>query len=423
MGVSSQGKDGSRGFVVGAVLASAGALLLTGVQGISTPVNAVSPNAATPSVSHSVATTVRAATPKLSRKAVCRKLPKKQRAILRSAVKPRKLTKKDCKVQLRAWRKAKKQNSAPATTDPSTKQPGSAPYPAADSTVFGLSANGESALRTAEQKLGVTAGVVGVFTDFTMPFPAADAAHAAARGASLLISWEPWNWEVKSQNQPAYSLDNITAGRFDPYIRDFARDAAKTGRPVHVRFAAEMNGDWHVWSTNKNGNGAGDYAAAYRHVVDTARAAGGTNIKWMFNPIVSYEGSTPMSQLYPGNAYVDWVALDGYNWGSLKWGWQSFNDIFNMGLAELASVAPNKPLALAEVGSTPGPAQREWVIDTLTRAKAAGARMIVWFEHNKETDWRLSSDPQVAAATKAVVTGPGWVTGGNYSAVRAALGD
>lgn len=289
-------------------------------------------------------------------------------------------------------------------------------------TVFGLAANGEAELRAAEARIGLTAGVVGVFADFRQSFPTAASKSATARGATLLISWEPWDWTIKNQNQPAYALDRITDGDHDAYIRKFARDAAATKRPLFIRFAAEMNGDWHVWSTGSNGNGPGDYIAAYRHVVDVSRAAGAHNIKWMFNPIVTYEGSTPLTSLYPGNDYVDWVALDGYNWGSLKWGWQSFDDIFSMGLAEIKAVAPGKPLAIAEIGSVPGSERAAWITDSFAKAHANGVRMLVWFEHNKETDWRLSSDPNSSAAAKAAATQPGWVSGNNYPVVKTALG-
>lgn len=288
-------------------------------------------------------------------------------------------------------------------------------------TVFGLSANGEQAVRDAEKVLARKAGVLGVFTDFTQRFPAQEALNAAARGAALMISWEPQAMGM-GQNQPQYGLDRITAGDFDPYIRRFARDAAATGRPVFIRFAAEMNGDWQVWSKGVNGNGAGDYRRAYRHVVDVARRAGGTNIKWMFNPIVSYPGSEPLSRLYPGDRYVDWVALDGYNWGSTRpWGWQSFTDVFAAGFTELRTVAPSKPLAIAEIGCAPGEGKAEWVRDALVRAREAGVQILVWFEHNKETDWRLTADPAVAEAAKQVLAQPGWVAGGSYSAVRRAL--
>ncbi|MFA7267665.1 MAG: glycosyl hydrolase, partial [Candidatus Nanopelagicales bacterium] len=339
----------------------------------------------------------------------CSKLSGKQRNALKKQLRTKRLTAKHCSAKVRAMKAAKKSKPKPAPAPAPAPAPTPTPTPTpapqtSPTTVFGLSANGEAALAQAEAKIGLTAGVVGVFTDFKRPFPTADANAAAARGAALLISWEPWDWEVKSQNQSTYSLDRITDGDHDAYIRQFARDAAATGKPVFVRFAAEMNGDWHVWSTGFNGNGPGDYAAAYRHVVDLSRAEGAHNIKWMFNPIVSYEGSTPLTSLYPGDAYVDWVALDGYNWGPLKWGWQSFDDIFTMGLAEIKAVAPGKPLGIAEIGSTPGIEKAAWVTDTFAKAHANGVRMFVWFEHNKETDWRLSADPQVAAAAKAAAT-------------------
>jgi hypothetical protein len=280
-------------------------------------------------------------------------------------------------------------------------------------TVFGLSATGARALEIAEARLRVRAGVVGVFTGFNEPFPSQAAQQAADRDALLMISWEP-QVPGAGQSQPRYALDRITEGAFDGYLRAFARAAAATRRPVLIRFAAEMNGDWQVWSTGANGNQPVDYADAYRHVVRVVRGAGARNIRWAFNPIVSYEGSQPLAQLYPGDAYVDWVALDGYNWGPLQpWGWQPFADIFARGLAELRTVAARKPLAVAEIGCAPGPGKAEWVAEALVRARAAGARMVVWFEHDKETDWRLSAERDVASAARSVVTGPGWATGGS----------
>ena len=290
-------------------------------------------------------------------------------------------------------------------------------------TVFGMSASSNAATQSAESRLGLTAGVVGVFTDWNHPFPTHEELSAKARGAVLLISWEPHDSSIPGANQPLFNLDQIRMGVYDLYINGFARAAAATGRPILVRWAPEMNGDWLPWSTGVNGNGPGDYASTYRYIVDHARAAGATNIRWVFNPITSYGGSTPLSELYPGDSYVDWAALDGYNWGSLRsWGWQSFTDIFTEGLTEIRSVAPTKPLAITELGSAPGPRKPAWITDAFTRAREAGVRMLVWFERNKETDWRLSSDRAAATAAHAAVTAPGWVTGGNYAAIRTALG-
>lgn len=386
-------------------------------------VASLSLGASTSPVTASAASTPPAHEPAVKKSATkkanrCASLTIKQRSLLKRQLKGKKLTNKRCLRKVHALRSA----ARAAKTKPTPKPTQTTTPSSASTTVFGMSANGEAALQAAEATIGVKAGIVGVFADFTDPFPTEDASHAAARGAALMISWEPWNWEIKSQTQPDYTLDKIVDGTYDSYIRTFAQAAAATARPVFVRFAAEMNGDWHVWSTGFNGNGPGDYVAAHRHVVDVARAAGGTNIKWVFNPIVSYDGSTPLTQLYPGDSYVDWVALDGYNWGSLKWGWQPFTDIFTAGLKELKAISPNKPLAIAEIGSTPGAGKAAWITDSFARARAAGARMMIWFEHNKETDWRLSENTYTASAAQTAATAPGWVSGGDYAKVKTVLG-
>ena len=90
-----------------------------------------------------------------------------------------------------------------------------------------------------------------------------------------------------------------------------------------IRFAPEMNGDWRPWATGVNGNRPGDYVAAWRHVRRRFRRAGAGNVVWVWNPIIAYEGSTPLRELFPGSREVDWMAVDGYNWGSTRpWGWQ-----------------------------------------------------------------------------------------------------
>ena len=50
----------------------------------------------------------------------------------------------------------------------------------------------------------------------------------AARGSEPEITWEPWNALIGPRHaQPRYALRNITAGRFDPYIRTWARSLSR----------------------------------------------------------------------------------------------------------------------------------------------------------------------------------------------------
>ena len=194
------------------------------------------------------------------------------------------------------------------------------------------------------------------------------------------------------------------------------------GHPVMLRFAAEMNGDWLPWSTGVNGNRPGDYVAAWRHVRARFARAGATNAVWVWNPITDYDGATPLRQLYPGDAEVDWLAVDGYNWGNTRaWGWQSYADVFAPTVAEFASIAPGKPVMIAEIGCAPDRRKARWVTDTLASARADGVDAVIWFEFNKETDWRLSATAPVAKAARTTLAKRPWRQGGDLPAIERAV--
>jgi beta-mannanase len=183
-------------------------------------------------------------------------------------------------------------------------------------------------------------------------FPTVAVEAAAEAGAIPLITWNPWDY-TRGVDQPAYSLRRIIGGRFDPYIRRFARAARAWDRPLFLRFAAEMNGDWLPWSEGVNGNRRGQFVGAWRHVHRIFTNVGASNVAWVWSPNVIYAGSTPLARLYPGDRYVDWLGVDGYNWGTVRptTTWRSFRQVFGPTLTSLRRLS-RKPIMLAEVGST-----------------------------------------------------------------------
>lgn len=228
----------------------------------------------------------------------------------------------------------------------------------------------------------------------------------------LLIAWEPWDSERGTQVQPDMSPERVLAGDFDALIDAWATDAAAFSEPVMIRFTPEMNGDWRPWSPGVSGGTSQDYIDMWRYVVDRFGEAGATNVRWVWNPYVESGESTPMADLYPGDAYVDYVALDGFNWGSAReWGWQSYDEIFALSVEQLDSIAPGKPWMIAEVGCAPGSQKAEWTRTLLTRAHADGAVAVVWFEVDKETDWRITSDPKATRVVSDLMSNSGWLNG------------
>lgn len=241
------------------------------------------------------------------------------------------------------------------------------------------------------------------YADFTRELDVSGLEAVTARGAVPVVTWEPWV-AGRGVAQPAYSLDRITAGDFDPYLRRWAEGLRAFGRPVMLRFAHEMNGNWYPWSEGVNGNEPGDYVAAWRHIHDLVAAAGAGQVSWVWSPNVPYTGSVPLTGLYPGADSVDVVALDGYNFGSsASWStWTSPEALFGPGLQALRSVAPGVPVLIAETASAElGGAKPDWIRQLFAYLGAQPeVTGVVWFHHLKETDWRMNSTSASATAMR-----------------------
>jgi beta-mannanase len=244
------------------------------------------------------------------------------------------------------------------------------------------------------------------YYDFNQAAPIADLNSVAARGATSLLTWEPWTWGG-GLNQTAYQSATIASGTYDAYIRSWGTALAAWGKPVMLRYGHEMNGNWYPWADGVNGNADGSYVAAYRHVHDLLTAAGATNVTWVWCPNVPYYGSTPISTEYPGDAYVDDVALDGYNWGLDRVGgsWKSPSTVFGEGLADLRGLAPTKPIIIAETASSEnGGSKAQWNTDLVSYLVAQpDVTGFVWFDLNKEVDWRIDSSASSASALNAAL--------------------
>jgi len=208
-----------------------------------------------------------------------------------------------------------------------------------------------------------------------------------AAGRIPLISWEPHHIDFAK----------IIDGSLDATIIARAKGSKALGEKFFLDFAAEMNGD-EAWS----GNNSHLYVAAYRHIHDLFVAAGVKNVVWAWCPNVTDTdgGNRTTMDYYPGDAYVDWTGVDGYNWGTTNSnGWQSFQQVFQDIYPLLA--AKKKPILIGEMASTEaGGDKAKWIdaiIPTL-RTSFPLIKGVVWFDINKETDWRISSSPASEAS-------------------------
>jgi endoglucanase len=99
-----------------------------------------------------------------------------------------------------------------------------------------------------------------------------------------------------------------------------------------------------------NGNTAAEYVAAWRHVVDIFRAENALNVKWIWCIATSGDQDpTVIQSLFPGDNYVDWVAMDGYN-RNRNGNWRSFSTIFSTDY-QLLTTMSTRPVMIAETAS------------------------------------------------------------------------
>jgi len=167
-----------------------------------------------------------------------------------------------------------------------------------------------------------------------------------------------------------------------------------------LRFAHEMNGDWYPWSESVNGNKPGDYVRAWKHVHDVLVKAGAKNVHWVWSP--NSGGPVPLAGLYPGGSYVDSLGLDGYNWGTTQtWSsWQAPSNVLGPWLDSLRAIAPGKGITIAETASAEtGGSKPDWITALIPYLSGqASVTGFVWFNINKEVDWRIDSSPASSAA-------------------------
>lgn len=221
----------------------------------------------------------------------------------------------------------------------------------------------------------------------------------AARGSVAMITWEPWDY-TKGLDQPQYSLATIAAGRHDDYVRSWARGLARYGGPVLLRCAHEMNLRHYPWSVGVNGNTATDYISVWRRLHGIFTAEGATKVHWIWSPNIAWNAETAFDPMFPGDAYVHWVALDGYN--NVEWGGsQSFGQIFGPSYQSITTLS-TKPVMIAETASgEQGGSKADWITDALVRQIPTSyprVRALVWFNENKEVDWRIQSSESAQRA-------------------------
>jgi mannan endo-1,4-beta-mannosidase len=272
-------------------------------------------------------------------------------------------------------------------------------------------------LRRLEAELGRRFEVTHWFTSWHAPYEDVPVLTVLADGRLPLITWQPHDEPVAE----------IAGGAYDDYVRGWARGVSSAPGLVYLRPFPEMNGDWTPWNGDPDA-----LKSAWRRIAAIFAEEGASNVRWVFGPNVTDEPRTldnAMERYYPGDDVVDVLALSGYNWGSTRpyIGWRDFETIFRSGYDRLTTLGPHD-VWLAEIASAEeGGDKAGWVRDMFapsTRERFPRLSMVVWFDEDKEADWRIASSPDARAAFReALATLTNASDGAHAAGVNAAGAD
>ena len=220
-------------------------------------------------------------------------------------------------------------------------------------------------------KIGRRLATVRVYYNWDSPFPDTDVNWFNANGYTLLLSVKSERrnhtfvqWRDIANAQPGSTLHND--------IVRWADRVKSLGNHVYFTFNHEPE-----TTLNSSGSGA-DFIAAWRKVITVFRERGVTNADYLWiMTAFSFKAKDRRRAVdwYPGEAYLDYIGADAYNWYNCRPGtsnpWNSLEQLVNpmrlfaqgkaikgIMIPEWASTEdPPSPTARPSGSTTPAPVQ------------------------------------------------------------------
>ncbi len=187
--------------------------------------------------------------------------------------------------------------------------------------------------------------------------------------------------------EPRVDDASMISGSIDSQLTAFAKGAAAYSGQIILPLNEEVNcSNTDAWGGTFKGNTAASAIAAFQHIENVIKPIA-PNIKFAYdvNNVSCYSSaaSNSLTAYYPGNAYVDIVGVDGFNFGGQKWA-----QVFDSALRTLKQYG--KPLWILSEGSTQNKSQ--FISDTFSGASTYGLSGFLYFNANVGGgNWTLDS--------------------------------
>ena len=216
----------------------------------------------------------------------------------------------------------------------------------------------------------------------------------------LHITIEPW-----------VDLESIANGAYDSVLKNYAQSCKEWKDEIRIRFGHEMIHDdnpytygWYPWQDKPE-----SYKKAFRHIYNIFKDVGADNVKFVWCPnnrLQDLEVNLEILKKYfPGKDYVDWLGIDGYNWGDPQDDFDKLFSIIYSILTEHPEIFGDKPVMLGEFACAEGDFKPEWIKEAFQKIKEKYTKIkaFYWFNAKKERDWRIDPYPESLKAFKEAI--------------------
>lgn len=263
----------------------------------------------------------------------------------------------------------------------------------------GRPSDSRASLEAVEQQIGRRFAIDRRFYRWGTELPTDHERWTASAGRIPMVSLR----SVRAGSGERVPWARIASGAEDQYLARVADSLREWGVPFFFILDAEPE------AMVPESGSPEEFRAAWRRVVDLFRARGVANASFVFTTEAwSFRAEADrlqlMDDLYPGDAHVDWIASDPYNFYE-DGRWASFVDEIEPWYAWARREHPAKPLAIAEWGSKEDPSdparKAAWLHDALValQTRFPEIKAVVYFDESKAergvvNDWRIDTSAE-----------------------------
>ncbi len=249
-------------------------------------------------------------------------------------------------------------------------------------------------------------------------FPTNEMNTIRSHGAIPFYSWASQSIP-STTNEPNFQLSDVIAGTYDSYIRKFADRRQGLGTPL---LPALQLGDERALVPLVGGRQRQQVrrirhrlAPRPRHLHLGRRDQRDLGLVPEHRPQRRIPSTSPAS--YPGNAYVDWTGLDGYNWGTNPAKpdrWRSFDQLYSSTYDKITgTIAPVQAADRSARSARPSTAarRRPGSSDALAKIPTSYPKIrgLLWFEQFDDgMDWPIETSTSATSAFAEGIQNPAY---------------